>query len=69
MPGGRLGSGAKTAPAPMHCQEDVEAILKARTIRFGEASAAIDPAVVRSLARDGLVEVQDGLVALPGASA
>ena len=33
------------------------------------ASAAIDPAVVRSLARDGLVEVQDGLVALPGASA
>ncbi len=28
----------------MHCQDDVEAIVKARSIRFGEASAAIDPA-------------------------
>ena len=28
----------------LHCQEDVEAILKARTIRFAEASAEIDPA-------------------------
>ncbi|MDE2595823.1 MAG: OmpA family protein [Sphingomonadales bacterium] len=30
--------------APLHCQGDVEGILKARSIRFGEASAAIDPA-------------------------
>ena len=28
----------------LHCQQDVEAILKVRTIRFSEASAAIDPA-------------------------
>ena len=44
---GRAGSagGADTpAQAPLHCQEDVEAILKARTIRFSEASALIDPA-------------------------
>lgn len=29
---------------PLHCQEDVEALLKARTIRFEESSAEIDPA-------------------------
>ncbi len=31
-------------PASLHCQQDVEGILKARTIRFDEASAGIDPA-------------------------
>lgn len=31
-------------PIVLHCQQDVEAILKARSIRFAEASAAIDPA-------------------------
>lgn len=40
-------SGPRTAleesPA-LHCQDDVNGILKARTIRFAEASAAIDPA-------------------------
>lgn len=30
--------------SPLHCQEDVEALLRARTIRFEESSAAIDPA-------------------------
>ncbi len=29
---------------PMHCQEDVEALLQARTIRFEESSTAFDPA-------------------------
>ena len=29
---------------PMHCQEDVEALLQARTIRFEESSSAFDPA-------------------------
>lgn len=28
----------------MHCQDDVQAILKARSIRFSDASASIDPA-------------------------
>ena len=28
----------------LHCQQDVEGIVKARTIRFAEASAALDPA-------------------------
>ena len=32
------------ADVAMHCQEDVEAVLKARTIRFAEASAQIDAA-------------------------
>jgi len=30
--------------ATLHCQDDVEAILEARTIRFAEASATVDPA-------------------------
>jgi OOP family OmpA-OmpF porin len=33
----------------LHCQEDVQGILKTRSIRFSEASAAIDPASVRRL--------------------
>lgn len=42
------------APLPpvseaMHCQDDVEAIVRARSIRFSEASAAIDPASVKLL--------------------
>ena len=32
------------ATKPLHCQDDVDALLHARTIRFEEASAAIDPA-------------------------
>jgi OmpA-OmpF porin, OOP family len=35
-------SGAEKPPA-LHCQEGVDGVLKARTIRFAEASAAIDP--------------------------
>lgn len=31
-------------PRPMHCEEDVDALLRARTIRFEESSADIDPA-------------------------
>jgi OOP family OmpA-OmpF porin len=35
----------RTPPTnPLHCQEDVEALLRARTIRFEEASARIDAA-------------------------
>src|SRR5690606_26760196 len=33
---------AAAATKPMHCQEDVEALLRARTIRFEEGSARID---------------------------
>lgn len=40
----QAGEVASVSTAPNHCQEVVEAILKTRTIRFGEASAAIDPA-------------------------
>jgi len=31
------------ATRPLHCQDDVDALLHARTIRFEEASSAIDP--------------------------
>ena len=43
-------------PTVLHCQQDVEAILKVRSIRFAEASAAIDPA-----SRDVLDEVAGAL--------
>jgi OOP family OmpA-OmpF porin len=41
---------------PLHCQEDVEALLRARTIRFEEASARIDAA-----SRGLIAEVADAL--------
>ena len=41
---------------PLHCQEDVEALLRARTIRFEEGSAAIDAA-----SRDLVHEVANAL--------
>lgn len=31
-------------PRPLHCQDDVDALLRARTIRFEESSATLDPA-------------------------
>ncbi|MCB2049907.1 MAG: OmpA family protein [Novosphingobium sp.] len=40
--GPSLASGTQGQPAaPLHCQEDVEALLRARTIRFEESSAAM----------------------------
>ncbi|MEB3414479.1 OmpA family protein [Alteriqipengyuania sp. WL0013] len=33
---------AAAAQSPLHCQEDVEALLRARSIRFEESSAAIE---------------------------
>lgn len=47
---------AERTPTVLHCQQDVEAILKVRSIRFAEASAAIDPA-----SRDVLDEVAGAL--------
>lgn len=41
---GRSISAIGDAPVPLQCQDDVEAILDARSIRFAEASATIDPA-------------------------
>jgi OOP family OmpA-OmpF porin len=43
-------------PKPLHCENDVDALLKARSIRFEESSADIDPA------SEGLIsEVADAL--------
>ncbi|MEO6389285.1 MAG: OmpA family protein [Croceibacterium sp.] len=40
----RFGSQAEKPPEPLNCQADVEALLRARTIRFEESSARIDAA-------------------------
>ena len=40
--GTALAEVAAVAADPLHCQEDVEALLQARTIRFEESSARID---------------------------
>ncbi len=50
------GSPSTQPLAPLHCQEDVEALLRARTIRFEESSSAIDAA-----SRELLDEVADAL--------
>jgi len=42
--GTALAQGAATPVEPLHCQEDVEALLRSRTIRFEEGSARIDAA-------------------------
>lgn len=42
--GSALAEAAAVVPDPLHCQEDVEALLRARTIRFEESSARIDSA-------------------------
>lgn len=39
----RIAAAGDAAPA-LHCQQDVEAVVKARSIRFAEGSAALDPA-------------------------
>lgn len=46
--GGASASAPSEAP-PVHCQDDVEAILKTRSIRFTEASASVDRASQRLL--------------------
>ena len=40
--GSALAESADAPVEPLHCQEDVEALLRARTIRFEEGSARID---------------------------
>ncbi|MCR2833183.1 OmpA family protein [Parerythrobacter lacustris] len=42
--GTRQARGDEPAFAPTHCQDEVEALLRARTIRFEESSAAIEAA-------------------------
>lgn len=55
-------------PGSNHCQHDVEGILKARSIRFSEASAAIDPASVRLLneVADALRPCVGSIIAITG---
>lgn len=47
---GSIVAESNAAPlTPMHCQDDVEALLQARTIRFEESSTAFDPASLELL--------------------
>ena len=39
-----LAASQSAAPRSLHCQDDVEALLRARSIRFEESSATIEPA-------------------------
>lgn len=50
------GSQMSQPLTPLHCQDDVEALLRARTIRFEESSSAMDTA-----SRDLLDEVAEAL--------
>jgi OOP family OmpA-OmpF porin len=49
-------SGTAETPRPLHCQDDVDALLRARTIRFEESSTRIDAA-----SSDLIDEVADSL--------
>ncbi|WP_394728574.1 OmpA family protein [Altererythrobacter sp. GH1-8] len=42
--GSMLAQASEQPLSPLHCQDDVEALLAARTIRFDEASSTLDPA-------------------------
>ena len=42
--GNALAASSTYAQSPLHCQEDVEALLRARTIRFEESASRIDNA-------------------------
>lgn len=41
--GSMMAQAGETPLSPLHCQEDVDALLQARTIRFEESSSTIDP--------------------------
>lgn len=54
--GSMLAASAAVPITPMHCQKDVEALLRARTIRFEESSSSMD-----SASRELLDEVETAL--------
>ena len=59
---------APDQPASLHCQDDVEAILRVRTIRFAEASAEIDSISERVLdeVATALLPCLGSLIAITG---
>ena len=59
---------ASSQPVSLHCQDDVEAILRVRTIRFAEASALIDRASDRVLdeVATALLPCLGGIIAIIG---
>ncbi len=64
----RASAEAGDTPPGLHCQEQVEAILEARSIRFAEGSAALDPAsdaVLGEVAR-ALAPCRDSVIAIVG---
>lgn len=66
--GRRRSAAAEAAPPGPHCQQQVEAILEARSIRFAEGSAAFDPAsdaVLGEVAR-ALAPCRGSVIAIVG---
>lgn len=60
--------GGARALEPLHCQEDVDGLLRTRTIRFQEASAALIPAsriLIREVA-DALRPCSGAIIAITG---
>ena len=66
----RAGAAAvsESRGAALHCQEDVEAVLRVRTIRFAETSARIDPASEKVLdeVADALSPCVGSIIAITG---
>lgn len=61
-------SSSREAPRPLHCEEDVVALLRARTIRFEEASTRIDVASGELIAEvaDALRPCLGSIIAVTG---
>lgn len=66
--GGNVQAGLHGKAASFHCQEDVEAILEVRTIRFSEASARIDSASQKLLdeVATALIPCLGSIIAITG---
>lgn len=64
----RQASDRPTASASLHCQQDVEAILRVRTIRFAEASAELDATsnTVLDEVAEALRPCLGGIIAITG---
>lgn len=68
QPRGRSAGAAVREVASHHCQDDVEAILRVRTIRFADTSARIDRASDRVLdeVAEALAPCVGGIIAITG---
>ena len=66
--GSATAQASATQYTPLHCQEDVEGLLRSRSIRFEEGSAALDPAsrVLLDEVADALRPCLGSIIAITG---